>query len=251
MRFLVDQVEYLGHLVNKHGISPTSEKTRAIRSVSVPRNVSELKSFLGLLTYYSRYLPARAERLAPLHELLRKDHDWVWGPSQQRSFHWAQNVLTSDSVLAHFDAAKEQVLVCDASSRGIGAALAQREVDGFERPVGYVSRSLTSSEQKYSRLERETLAIVFAVEKFNQDLMGNKFILVTDHKPLVVLFGENKDIPAMASARIRRWALKLSAYQYTIQFRRTEDMGNADALSRLPLPVTDDAGQAGRSGASG
>ena len=222
MRFLVDQVEYLGHLVNKHGISPTSEKTRAIRSVSVPRNVSELKSFLGLLTYYSRYLPARAERLAPLHELLRKDHDWVWGPSQQRSFHWAQNVLTSDSVLAHFDAAKEQVLLCDASSRGIGAVLAQREVGGFERPVGYVSRSLTSSEQKYSRLEREALAIVFAMEKFNQYFIN-----------------------------IRRWALKLSAYQYTIQFRRTEDMDNADALSRLPLPVTDDAGQAGRSGASG
>ena len=147
-------------------------------------------------------------------------------------------MLTSESVLAHFDAGKEQVLACDASSRGIGAVLAQRDADGAERPVGYVSRTLSSAEQKYSQLEREALAIVFAVEKFNQYLMGNKFTLVTDHNPLVVLFGENKDIPAMASARIRRWALKLSAYQYTIQFRRTEDMSNADALSRLPLPVT-------------
>ena len=240
-RFLVPQVEYLGHVVNKHGISPTAEKTEAIRSVPAPRNVSELKSFLGLLTYYSRYLPARAEKLAPLYDLLKKDRDWVWGPEQQGSFHWAQRVLTSDSVLAHFDAAKEQILVCDASSRGIGAVLAQRDVDGAERPVGYVSRTLSSSEQKYSQLEREALAIVFAVEKFNQYLMGNRFILVTDHKPLVVLFGEHKDIPAMASARIRRWALKLSAYQYSIQFRRTEDMGNADSLSRLPLPVTDDS----------
>ena len=84
------------------------------------------------------------------------------------------------------------MLVCDASSGGIGAVLAQREGDGSERPVGYVSRSLTTSEQKYSQLEREALAIVFAVVKFNQYLMGNQFILATDHKPLLVLFGENK-----------------------------------------------------------
>ena len=240
--FLVPRVEYLGHVVNKDGISPTTEKVEAIRSVPAPRNVSELKSFLGLLTYYARYLPARADKLAPLYELLRKDQDWKWGPEQQASFRWGQSVLTSDSILAHFDARKEQVLICDASSRGIGAVLAQRDADGAERPVGYVSRSLSSAEVKYSQLEREALAIVFAVERFNQYLMGNMFTLITDHKPLVMLFGENKDLPAMASARIRRWALKLSAYQYTIQFRRTEDMGNADALSRLPLPSTVSSG---------
>ena len=78
-KFLVPKVEYLGHVVNKDGISPTSEKVEAIRSVPAPRNVSELKSFLGLLTYYSRYLPARAERLSTLYDLLKKDSYWTWG----------------------------------------------------------------------------------------------------------------------------------------------------------------------------
>ena len=141
-------------------------------------------------------------------------------------------------MLGHFDINKRQVLICDASSVGVGAVLAQVEPDGTERPLGFVSRSLSASERKYSQIEREALSITFGVSKFHSYLHGNLFTLVIDHKPLVMLFGEHADLPEMASARTRRWALKLTAYQYEIRYRRTEDMGNADALSRFPLPDT-------------
>ena len=235
-RFLVSSVEYLGHIVDKNGIRPTPAKVRAIQSVPEPQNVRQLKAFLGLLTYYSRYIPDRSQKLAPLYTLLQKSVPWHWGAAQAASFRWARDVLSSDSVLGHFDINKRQVLVCDASSVGVGAVLAQREPDGTERPLGFVSRSLSASERKYSQIEREALAITFGVSKFHSYLLGNVFTLVTDHKPLVMLFGEHADLPEMASARIRRWALKLSAYKYEIMYRRTEEMGNADALSRCPLP---------------
>ena len=237
-QFMMPKVEYLGHVIDKDCIRPTPAKVSAIKNAPSPKTVKQLLSFLGMVTYYSKYLPSRADKLAPLYELLRKDSRWRWGREQQESFRWAQNALTSDSFLAHFKSGQQLVLVCDASPVGIGAVLAQREADGSERPLGYVSRSLTQAERRYAQIDREALSIVFGVCKFHKYLLGNHFALVTDHKPLLRLFGEHQDLPTMTSARIRRWALKLSTYSYRIEHRSTELMGNADALSRIPLPST-------------
>ena len=209
----------------------------AIRNAPAPKNVKDLLSFLGLVTYYSKYLPSRADKLAPLYELLRKDSRWRWDTKQQESFRWAQSVLTADTFLAHYrtSCGQQLVLVRDASPVGIGAVLAQLEADGSERPLGYVSRSLTQSERRYAQIDREALAFVFGVCKFHNYVLGNRFKLVTDHKPLLRLFGEHQDLPTMTSDRIRRWALKLSTYSYHVEYRPTERMGNADALSRMPL----------------
>ncbi|XP_043225249.1 uncharacterized protein K02A2.6-like isoform X2 [Amphibalanus amphitrite] len=236
-QFMMQNVEYLGHLIDRNGIRPTPAKVRAIRDAPVPKSVKELLSFLGMVTYYAKYLPSRADKLAPLYELLRKDSRWRWGTEQEKSFQWARNALTSDSFLAHYRSGQQLVLVCDASPVGIGAVLAHREADGSERPLGYVSRTLTESERRYAQIDREALAIVFGVCKFHNYLLGNRFKLVTDHKPLLRLFGEHQDLPTMTSARIRRWALKLSTYSYSVEHRPTDRMGNADALSRLPLPL--------------
>ena len=238
-KFGVDSVEYLGHRIDAEGCHPTEAKVRAIHSAPSPKSVSELKSFLGILNYYARFIEKRSDVLSPLHELLRKDVTWVWGPRQQKAFSDAKLLITSEKVLAHFDPEVPLVLTCDASSVGIGSVLSHRYSNGSEKPVGFVSRSLSKSEQKMSQIEREALALVYGVTKFHQYLFGNdKFVLVTDHKPLVKLFGEHEGIPATASARIARWALRLSAYNYTIQYKSTSSIGHADALSRLPLPAS-------------
>ena len=240
-QFCVDKVEYLGHLINAAGCHPSEKKVRAIHDAPAPRNVVELKSFLGILNYYSRFLRDRSDVLRPLHELLRKDTSWRWGRSEELAFKAAKELITSDKVLAHFDSNLPLVLTCDASSYGIGAVLSHRYDGGLEKPIGFHSRSLSKSEQKMSQIEREALALVFGVTRFHQYLFGSsKFILVTDHKPLLKLFGENEGIPMIASARIARWALRLSAYNYKIEYRSTSSISHADGLSRLPLPITGD-----------
>ncbi len=107
--------------------------------------------------------------------------------------------------------------------------------DGSERPIGYASRSLSKSQHNYSQIEKEALALVFGVQRFHSYLLGHHFKLVTDHQPLLSLLHEHKATSSQASAHIRRWSLLLSAYEYTIVFRKTEKHQNADALSRLPL----------------
>ena len=108
--------------------------------------------------------------------------------------------------------------------------------DGSERPIAYTSRSLSSTEQRYSQLDKEGLAIIFCVKKFHQFLQGRSFVIYSDHQPLKYLFDSNRPTPVLASGRIQRWALMLGSYQYVIQYRPGTKMGNADGLSRLPLP---------------
>ena len=137
----------------------------------------------------------------------------------------------------HFDPQLPLILACDASAYGIGAVLAHHMPDGYENPIGYASRTLNKAKCNYSQLEKEGLLCVFGVKHFYSYLFGHPFELVTDHKPLLGLLGENKLTSPQASARIRRWALYLSMFEYTLKFCRTAAHSNADALSCLPLPV--------------
>ena len=112
--------------------------------------------------------------------------------------------------------------------------LFHRYPDGSERPIANVSKTLTETQRKYSQVHKEALSVIFGLKKFHQFLFGRKFILVTDHKPLLPLFSPLKGTPAVAANRLARWALTFSQYDYTIVYRKTSDHGNADALSRLP-----------------
>eukprot|EP00731_Ephydatia_muelleri_P001691 Em0001g1691a len=233
--FMQKEVEYLGHRITSEGIHPAAEKLRAIKDSPAPQNTQQLRSFLGPINYYSKFLPHLASLLAPLYTLLVKDKEWSWGNSQRKAFEKAKALLTASTLLTHFDSRKELILSCDASPYGVGAVLSHKTEDG-EKPVAYASRSLATAERNYSQLDKEGLAIIFGVKKFHNYLYGRQFSIVTDHKPLIHLFSENRSIPAMASARLQRWALVLSAYQYKIVYKCGKDNANADMLSRLPLP---------------
>ena len=181
------------------------------------------------MNYYAKFLPNISSRLAPLYKLLQKAVTWSWGAKQQKAFKEAKNALTSAEVLVHYDPTKQLRLSCDASPYGVGAVLSHKLDDGTEHPIAFASRSLSPAERKYAQLDKEGLAIIFGVKHFRQYLLGRHFTIYSDHKPLQHLFSENKAIPAMASARIQRWALVLSAYNYDIVLNQAV---------RMPMPMS-------------
>ena len=167
---------------------------------------SQVKSFLGMLNYYGKFLPNLSTHLAPLYALLQKKSHWSWGSQQQNTFNKAKSMLTSYCLLTHYDPTKPLILAFDASPYSLGAVLSHQLIEG-EYPIAFASRSLAPAEKNYSQIDKEALAIVFGVKHFHQYLFGRQFTIKSDHKPLQYLLGKKKGIPSMASARVQRWAL--------------------------------------------
>ncbi|XP_056098696.1 uncharacterized protein K02A2.6-like [Rhinichthys klamathensis goyatoka] len=234
--FMEQEAEFLGHKVDAAGPHPLPHKVRAIQEAPAPTNVTELRAYLGLLNYYNRFLPHLSTLLSPLHELLRKETTWKWKGEQEHAFEESKRLMLSSDVLVHYDSQKDLILACDASPYGVGVVLSHRMPNGQERPISFLSRTLTSAELNYSQLDKEGLAVIFGIQRFHKYLYGRRFVICTDHKPLLALFNEMKAVPQMASPRIQRWAVALRAYEYEIVYKPGKHHGNADALSRLPLP---------------
>ena len=203
-QFMKPSLECLGHRVDKEGFHPVEAKVQAIKDVPSPTNITELKSFLGMINFYGKFLPNLSSSLEPLHKLLRKEKQWKWGKCQQEAFQAAKDLLQSSHLLVHYDPEKELVVSCDASPYGIGAVLAHVMEDGSEKPVAYASRTLSKAERGYSQLDKEELAMLFAVKKFHQFLYGRHFKIYTDHKPLLGLLSPEKATPIIASRRMQR-----------------------------------------------
>ncbi|KAK4321215.1 hypothetical protein Pmani_007945 [Petrolisthes manimaculis] len=182
------------------------------------------------------FLQQSVDVLSPLYHLTKNDIGWRWGNAEQEAFRRAGDLISTSQVLVHYNPDLPLRLECDASPRGLGAVLSHKFSDGTERPVVFSSRTLTKAESNYSQIDREGLALVFGVIRFHQYIYGRNFTLITNLKPLTYLFGREAASPTMASHRVRRWALTLSAYDYNIQYKKGKDNSNADALSRLPLP---------------
>ena len=231
--FAQPTVEYLGHILSNEGIAK-GPKVDAVKNMPPPTDVSSLKSFLGSVQFYSKFLKDLSTITEPLHRLTRRNIPWQWGAEEEQAFVKLKRMLCQDTVLAHFDSQQEIGISCDASDVGIGVVLFHRYQDGSERPIANASKTLTETQRKYSQIQKEALAIIFALHKFHQFLYGRRFILVTDHQPLTKLFGPTTATPKLAANRLARWALMLNQYDYSIEYRKTSQHGNADALSRLP-----------------
>ena len=212
---MLPSIQYLGNVISAEGIKSSQGKVRALLEAPSPTNTQPLRSFLGAVNYYRRFISNLSTILAPLNQLLQQGRKWSWGKEQELAFTEAKKQLTSTQVLTHYDPQKPLVLSCDASSYGVGAVISHQLDNGDEK----------------------ALSIIFGVKRFQQSIQGRHFTIMSDQKPLEYLLGENKPVPVLASARIKRWALILSAHNYTIEFRPEKQHGNANVLSRLPLPT--------------
>ena len=227
-------VEYLGHRIDAEGLHTTDGKLAAVTQAPTPRNVQELRLFLGLLNYYGKFIPNLATILHPLNQLLRHGYQWKWTSSDcSQAFLQAKDMLTSSKVLAHFDPAFAIKLAADASAYEVGAVIAHVQPDGSERPIAFASQTLAPSERNYAQI-KEALALVFGVKKFHQYLYGRKFSLVTDHKPLMAILGPKNGIPSLAAARLQRCCphtnTRFSSNQHKVMGMR---MGSLDCPSEV------------------
>jgi len=227
-RFFQRSVRFLGHVISHEGIGTDPEKTRAVVEWPTPTSATEVRSFLGLASYYRRFVKDFAKLASQLHELTRKDIRFQWSPEAQQAFDALKVVLTSPPVLAMPNDIGEFVLDTDASDRTIGAVLPQRQ-DGGERIIAYASRSLDRRETNYCCTRRELLAIVHFLKYFKQYLLGRTFRVRTDHSALTWLRRTSDRIGQQT-----RWLEQLEEFDFAVEHCAGTKQGNADALSRRP-----------------
>jgi hypothetical protein len=228
--FLHKEIEFLGHVVTTEGIKPSPLKIKTIKEFPIPKTQKDIKSFLGLLGYYRKFIRDFSKLTKPLTECLKKGRSVVHNEKFIKAFELSKELLMNDPILQYPDFEKPFILTTDASHYAIGAVLSQGPI-GSDRPVCYASRTLTDSEINYSTIEKELLAIVWGTKYFRPYLYGRKFTIVTDHKPLTWIMSL-KD----PNSRLVRWRLKLEEYDYNIVYKKGTLNSNADALSRIRHP---------------
>ena len=225
-------MEYFGHVFGAAGISASPDKLKAILNMPTPTNQAELRSFLGLTNYCgSRFVMDYSKLTHELRILTQKNTPWKWERKHDDAVKELKKAISEGTTLDYFDIKKSTELVVDASPIGLCGILAQFDKDGKKHIIQFASRSLTPVESRYSQTEREALAVVWACEYFHLYIFGAPFTVVTDHKPLIWMFGNPKtNLPS----RIERWAMRLQPYQIQMQYKAGKD-NPADYLSRHPM----------------
>lgn len=235
--WFVTEVLFLGHKISKQGIMPNPEKIKAIVEAPSPKNVTQLKSFVGLVNYYSKFVPEISMLLKPFYNLLRKEVKWLWSDECENAFKRSKQTMIDARILVHYDPKKPMALVCDASDEGISAILCH-EINSQERPIYFASRVLTPTEKKYPILHREALAIVFGLEKYYKFIFGYQIKVFTDHKPLLGIFGKRDCLKTgVIASRIQRYLNRIAHFTFEVHYRAGPKNLDADCLSRLPIPV--------------
>ncbi|UYV80773.1 K02A2.6-like [Cordylochernes scorpioides] len=234
--FSVKEIKFLGHLITERGVLPDPNKVQAIREFPSPSSISEVRRFLGMVNFTGKFIPDLPTILYPLNQLLVKRNDWRWDSAQEEAFEKVKKLLSTSPALTLFDPNLPTTVSADASSYGLGAVLLQKSEDGYQKAVAYASRTMSETEKRWAQIEKESLAIVWACEKFQDYLMGNTFSIGTDHKPLIPIFS-TKNLDEM-TPRIQRLRLRMMRYSYSIHHTPGKDIVVADALSRSPIKIS-------------
>ena len=227
------QIEFLGHIVSSDGLRPSPKKIQAISTLKPPTDVNQLRKFLGMVNYYTAFIPRKAAIQQPLNKLLTKTQPWEWNDIHQTAWETLKNSLTTDCVRAYPDPTKPFVMSTDASGYAIANILSQP--DDPNNPLGpgkvleYNSRTMTDAEKNYTVHEQELLSVIVGFHTWTQYLLHAEVHVVTDHASLKTIISWKQP-----SARIIRWRIKLADFNYTIHYRKGSDNAVADALSRLP-----------------
>ena len=185
------EVNYLGHTLSAQGIQPRADKVQAIQAVEVPQNKQELSTFCCMVKYYHRFLPNISQVMVPLFKLEKEGKGWQWREEHDKAFSAVKKLLSSDTLLVHYDPDKALFLSCDSSAYGLGAVLEQETEPGILKPVSFASRTVSVHEKNYCQTEKE-------VCKFTKYLYSRSFEIRTDHKPFLGLLGESKGILSTA-----------------------------------------------------
>jgi transposase InsO family protein len=227
---LQEKVNFLGHVVSKDGVLPNPDNVARLVAWPTPKNVTEIRQVLGLGSYYRRFIRGFAEITRPMVELTKKGVKFKWTEKCQQAFDKLKSVLIGPEVMAFPRDTGDFILDCDACDVGIGAVMSQIQ-DGKERVIAYGSRALNRAERNYCVTDKELLAIRHFIEYYRQYLLGQKFLVRTDHQALVWMFRLKEP-----KGRVARWLEILSAYSFAIEYRPGNKHQNADALSRCTNP---------------
>ena len=228
---LRNSVTFLGHKVSSEGVSPDPANVEKVRDYPRPTTVVEVRSFLGLASYYRRFVADFAKIASPLQDLTQKDARFQWSEQCETAFLQLRHALVSAPVLGYPNFKSPYQLYTDASQHAVGAVLSQFQ-GGKEKVIAYASKTLTKTEKKWSTFDKEFWAIVWSVRHFRPYLCGSTFVIYTDHKPLVNV--RNMKAGSDPTGRMERWLIELGLYDFTVNHREGKLHTNADAMYRIP-----------------
>jgi len=231
-------IDYLGHTLRHGNLAPDAAKIEQLKDAPQPMTKTEVRSFLGFAGYYRRHVPGFSTIALPLTDLTKKaaPNRVEWTDECEIAFQHLKRALTTESILRLPNLERDFVLRTDASEAGLGAVLLQ-EHEGVLHPVAYASRKLNSAERNYTVTEKEYLAVIFGISKYERYLYGRRFTLQVDHQPLAYLRQAK-----LTNGRLMRWSLYLQPYNVHVQYIKGSDNIGADYLSRMGLPCTDTPG---------
>ena len=230
--FFKTEITFLGFLVNKDGVQPTSRNVDKIKRWPIPKNPTQVRGFCSLASFYRRFIANFSHICSPLYELTKAKVDFVWSDKCQQAFDTLKTALSSAPIVAHPRFDLPWTLYTDASNDCIGSVLAQVHEDGKERVVEYYSSKLDNTEQKWCTFDKEFYAIVASIRKFRHYLRDSQFTIVTDHRPLLAL--RKLDLTADYTGKRARWVLELDPLNWSIQYKPGNKHSNADSMSRYP-----------------